>query len=577
MPSLAFLTFRGKGSGGGSTSTTTLDPKIRDEIVMPTYKSTLDAMGATPVLDADGNVESYGFKDYEAYGGERLTTPNSFYDWLTNADSLDNTLNFGTEYKPELEGLGYETLRQNAANAAKYGGPSNVDWNFLGATDRVTGPTADYQTMGAANVVDPSDAVYTAASSPDVVAARDVTNQQINAAHINRNNIRDVSNAGVTGAAVAADAFGSLQPQARGSVRDVYGSGFMGGNLDQYMNPYRSQVIDTTMEALDRQRQIQQQQNAASATQAGAFGGSRQGVLEAETNRGFADQAAQTMAALNAQGFDTAASLQQADADRALQAQLANQGMDQAATQQALNLSGQFGLANQDAALRAALANQGVDASTLQFNASNTQQANMQNAANALAAAQANQQADLSKNLLGAQLGSAAALQNANMGFTANATNQASEMQRRLANQAAQMEQYKSNQGAYNQAALANQEANLQAMLANQSTALARGQSNQDAALEASLANAQYGLQGQQLAMSGNQQFADVLGIGRDMQFQNLDTRLAAGDMVDTREQDELDLQYANWLEEQNYGINQANLLTNAMSGVPQGSQTITK
>jgi hypothetical protein len=372
------------------------------------------------------------------------------------------------------------------------------------------------------------------------------------------------------------------------------------------------------MEALDRQRQIQQQQNAASATQAGAFGGSRQGVLEAETNRGFADQAAQTMAALNAQGFDTAASLQQADADRALQAQLSNQQMDQASTQQALDLSGQFGLANQEANLRAGLANQGMDSSTLQFNAGNqqqssmqnaanalaaaqanqqtqyntgafnagnkqqanaqnadySQQANMQNAANYLAASQANQQSDLSRNSLQAQLGSAAALQNANMDFTANATNQASEMQRKLANQAAMMDSYQSNQGAYNQAALANQAANLQAKLANQSTALARGQSNQDAALEASLANAQYGLQGQQLAMSGNEQLSGLASQATDRELGGMDTYLNAADMVQGMDQSKLDLEYQKWMDEQNHELNQANILQGAASGYPAGSTT---
>jgi hypothetical protein len=700
MPSLAFLTFRGKGSGGGSTSTTTLDPTIRDEIVMPTYKSTLDAMGATPVFDAEGKIESYDFKDYEAYGGERLTTPNDFYSYLTDPTKLNQTLAWGNDP--------FQASLANATNLASYGGPDDIvstDANYSNITgaDRIggrqIGKQADatytdalasqaakardsfYRDASVTGVGTGPDSLYKDAVAPTVGTSRDVTNQNINAAqmgpiadianqnidaaHINRNNIRNVNNAGVTGAAVAADAFGSLQPQARNSVRDVYGSGFMGGNLDQYMNPYRSQVIDTTMEALDRQRQIQQQQNAASATQAGAFGGSRQGVLEAETNRGFADQAAQTMASLNAQGFDTAASLQQADADRALQAQLANQGMDQAATQQALNLSGQFGLANQDAALRAALANQGVDASTLQFNAGNTQQANMQNAANALAAAQsnqqtqynqgafnatnqqqanmqnaanwltasqANQQSDLSRNslqaqlanaaglqnanqqliasgnnqrtnfdersltsqmlnnaalqnanmrfnasannqqsdnarnLANAQLGNAAALQNANMGFNANAYNQSNNLQRMLANQSTIMDARKSNQATYLDQAKANQAAALEASIFN-----AGGRN------AASMRNAELDLMSQQQALAGNQQLLNNVGFGRDALFQNLDTQLAAGDMVDTREQDELDLKYANWLEEQNYGINQANLLTNAMSGVPQGSQTITK
>ena len=239
-------------------------------------------------------------------------------------------------------------------------------------------------------------------------------------------------------------------------------------------------------------------------------------------------------------------------------------------------------------ALAAAQANQQTQYNTGAFNATNqqqanmqnadySQQANMQNAANYLAASQANQQSDLSKNLLGAQLGSAHALQNANMGFNASATNQASEMQRRLANQAAMMDSYQSNQGAYNQAALANQSANLQANLANQSTALARGQSNQDAALEASLANAQYGLQGQQLAMSGNEQLSGLASQATDRELGGMDTYLNAADMVQGMDQSKLDLEYQKWIDEQNYPAQQAGMLQSAFGMVPQLTSTKTQ
>jgi len=700
MPSLAFLTFKGKKGGGGGDSVTTqkLDPQVLQQMLLPMYSATERAAGVIPITDKDGNV-TYQFDDYVGYDGQRITDPNDFYSYLTDPTKLNETLAWGND--PFQESL------VNATNLASYGGPDDIvstdaDYLSIVGADRIGGhqigkqADATYTDAVASQAAKARDSFYTDASvtgvgtgpdslykdavAPTVGTSRDVTNQNINAAqmgpiadianqnidaaHINRNNIRNVNNAGVTGAAVAADAFGSLQPQARNSVRDVYGSGFMGGNLDQYMNPYRSQVIDTTMEALDRQRQIQQQQNAASATQAGAFGGSRQGVLEAETNRGFADQAAQTMASLNAQGFDTAASLQQADADRALQAQLANQGMDQAATQQALNLSGQFGLANQDAALRAALANQGVDASTLQFNAGNTQQANMQNAANALAAAQSNQQtqynqgafnatnqqqanmqnaanfltasqanqqsdlsrnslqaqlanaaglqnanqqliasgnnqrtnfdersltsqmlnnaalqnanmrfnasannqqSDNSRNLANAQLGNAAALQNANMGFNANAYNQSNNLQRMLANQSTIMDARKSNQATYLDQAKANQAAALEASIFN-----AGGRN------AASMRNAELDLTSQQQALYGNQQLQDTIGMGRDALFQNLDTRLGAGDMVDAKSQEKLDLDYQNWIDEQNYPAQQAGMLQSAFGMVPQLTSTKT-
>jgi hypothetical protein len=50
----------------------------------------------------------------------------------------------------------------------------------------------------------------------------------------------------------------------------------------QFMSPYQQDVINTTLSEFDRQRQIQQQGIASQAIQAGAFGGGREGVQQAE-------------------------------------------------------------------------------------------------------------------------------------------------------------------------------------------------------------------------------------------------------------------------------------------------------
>ena len=65
----------------------------------------------------------------------------------------------------------------------------------------------------------------------------------------------------------------------------------------QFMSPYQQQVIDTTLSEFDRQRQIAQQQIGTKAIQAGAFGGAREGVQQAE----FGAQSLQDRAALQAQ------------------------------------------------------------------------------------------------------------------------------------------------------------------------------------------------------------------------------------------------------------------------------------
>ena len=77
-------------------------------------------------------------------------------------------------------------------------------------------------------------------------------------------------------------------------------------NTEAFMNPYTSQVIDTTLADLGRANQMALNQVGQQAVGAGAFGGSRQGISEAETNRAFLDQAARTAAQLRASGFGTA-------------------------------------------------------------------------------------------------------------------------------------------------------------------------------------------------------------------------------------------------------------------------------
>ena len=87
-------------------------------------------------------------------------------------------------------------------------------------------------------------------------------------------------------------------------------------DIGAYQNPYTQQVIDTTLADLDRSRQMTLNRNADSAIGANAFGGSRQGIVEAETNRAFADQAARTAAGLRQGGFDRATSLAGQDIGR---------------------------------------------------------------------------------------------------------------------------------------------------------------------------------------------------------------------------------------------------------------------
>jgi hypothetical protein len=105
---------------------------------------------------------------------------------------------------------------------------------------------------------------------------------------------------------------------------DLFSRAGRAPNINQFMNPYTDQVINRSMADLERQRQTQINATGAAASQAGAFGGSRHGVAEAQTNLGFGQQGAQMASGLRQQGFNTA--LDAAQAQRQMQSQLAGQG-----------------------------------------------------------------------------------------------------------------------------------------------------------------------------------------------------------------------------------------------------------
>ena len=90
--------------------------------------------------------------------------------------------------------------------------------------------------------------------------------------------------------------------------------------IQQYMSPYQSQVIDTTLSEFDRQRAIQEKSIADQAIASGAFGGGREGVQRAEYQS-------------------------QSDRDRAaLQAQMLQQGFGQAQQARQQDIQTRFGL-----------------------------------------------------------------------------------------------------------------------------------------------------------------------------------------------------------------------------------------
>lgn len=104
---------------------------------------------------------------------------------------------------------------------------------------------------------------------------------------------------------------------------------FGADQAQQYMNPYLMAALAPQLEEARRQSQITQLGNQAKATQAGAFGGGRSAIMEAETQRALGTN----LANITGQGYNTAydKAMGQFNADqtRQLEAQRAQEASKQ--------------------------------------------------------------------------------------------------------------------------------------------------------------------------------------------------------------------------------------------------------
>jgi hypothetical protein len=84
---------------------------------------------------------------------------------------------------------------------------------------------------------------------------------------------------------------------------------FTGANVQQYMSPYMQNVVDEQSRRAIQQNQEQRAGRASQAVQAGAFGGSRQGVQEAIADRELQNRLAGIQAEGSQQAFQQAAQM----------------------------------------------------------------------------------------------------------------------------------------------------------------------------------------------------------------------------------------------------------------------------
>ena len=151
--------------------------------------------------------------------------------------------------------------------------------------------------------------------------------------------------------ATIANTYGSMADMAQttgqydttGTVANTYGAmGDMAGTTGaydpasarNYMNEYEDQAVQQALADVARAGQMQQSQLGANAVGAGAFGGARQGVAQAEIGRNTLEQQGRTAAQMRQAGYESAAQRSQAAYEQ-------QQGRGQMAAQQ----QGAMGLA----------------------------------------------------------------------------------------------------------------------------------------------------------------------------------------------------------------------------------------
>ena len=97
-------------------------------------------------------------------------------------------------------------------------------------------------------------------------------------------------------------------------------SSISAADIQNYINPYVTQALDPAARRLREEAQRQQIANAATAAQTGAFGGSRQAVLEGITNRSLSQGISDLYAKGYGSAYESALKAAQDDRKREVQA-----------------------------------------------------------------------------------------------------------------------------------------------------------------------------------------------------------------------------------------------------------------
>lgn len=283
------------------------------------------------------------------------------------------------------------------------------------------------------------------------------------------------------------------------------------GTAAKYITPYTQNVTDIQTREAQRMADIAATQRGAQAAGAGAFGGARQAIMDAEAARNLAIQ----------KGDITARGQQDAY----------QQAMAQFNAEQGYGLTAQQ--ANLQAGLQSALANQQTGLATGTQNLNAQQQANVQNLA-----------AQLQTQGLNAQQAMQAALANQQMGMTAQ---QAAE----------QSKQY----GYGQQMTAAQQKAQY-------------GLAAQQAAEQSKQFGANLGLQGLQTQLSAAGTLGQLGQTQFGQQKDIINAQAAAGAQRQGLAQQKMDMDYGDFQRQKQYEYQNLAFMSDLLRGAPMGNMS---
>lgn len=327
------------------------------------------------------------------------------------------------------------------------------------------------------------------------------------------------------------------------------------GSAAAYMSPYMQNVVDIQQREAQRTADVASTGRNAQAVQAGAFGGSRQAVMDAEAARNLATQKGDIQATGQQAAYSQAQQQFNAEQQARLQAQQANQ-------QAGLTVGGQ-NLA----------ANLGIQ----QLGTQTGLQTSLANLNNQQQAAVQNQAAQLQTQGMNAQQAMQAALANQQMGYNTGSQNLAANLGVQQLGAGQNMQSQLANQQAFQQAQAAAEQSrqygagqDLQAA----GQAAQYGQAAQTAAEQSRQYGAGLNMQGLQTGLSAAGQLGN-LGqniYGQQMGINQLQNQYGA--QQQGLEQSKINQQIQNYATQQQYPMMQLSNMSNLLRGLPMQSST---